>query len=193
MLTLASASVTRAKMLREVGIEVRAIPSGVDEDIIKEEFRTAARSAEDLAEALAEAKARAIDQPGYILGADQILSFGDETFDKAQSLREARDQLMRLRGKEHTLLSAAVIVENGAVLWRRIGRARLRMRDFSDEFLDDYLQKEGESVLETVGGYRIEARGAQLFEEISGDYFSILGLPLLEVLTFLRSRKVLTE
>jgi len=142
---------------------------------------------------LAEAKAKAvaIDRTGLVLGADQVLSFDGETFDKAHDLKEVRGQLQRLRGKQHLLLSAAVIVENGSAVWRRIGRATLTMRDFSDPFLDQYLREEGEAILHSVGGYRIEARGAQLFSEISGDYFSILGLPLLEVLEFLRERKVL--
>jgi len=178
-------------MLRDVGLKIEAVASKVDEDAVKVKFRQAGRSADDLADALAEAKALAIDRPGLVLGADQILSFEGETFDKAHDLDEARNQLMRLRGKQHTLLSAAVIAENGIVIWRRIGRVTLTMRDFSDAFLDQYLQQEGATVLETVGGYRIEAHGAQLFSGISGDYFSILGLPLLDVLDFLRSREVL--
>lgn len=193
MLILASASETRAKMLRDVGLDIEAVPSGVDEDNIKDRFRKAGRSAGDLADALAEAKAMAINRSGLILGADQILSFNSKTFDKARDLDEARAQLKRLRGKRHELLSAAVIVENGSVIWRHTGRARLTMRNFSDVFLEDYLRNEGAAVLTNVGGYRIEACGAQLFSGISGDYFSILGLPLLDVLGFLRERKALIE
>jgi len=191
MLTLASASETRAAMLRDAGIEAEAIASGVDEDVLKDHFRKTDRPAEDLADALAQAKALAIDRPGFILGADQILSFGGEIFDKARNHDEARSQLQQLRGKQHALLSAAVIVENGSVIWRRIGRASLTMRNFSDDFLEQYLRGEGDNVMTTVGGYRIEGRGAQLFSSVSGDYFSILGLPLLEVLEFLREKKVL--
>jgi len=191
MLTLASASKTRAKMLRDVGLQVEAFASRVDEDAVKEQFRKSGRTAVDLADALAEAKAMVVKGSGLVLGADQVLCFEGETFDKARNLAEARIQLMQLRGKQHELLSAAVIVENGTVIWRRIGRATLTMRDFSDDFLDNYLREEGETILQSVGGYQIEARGAQLFDGISGDYFSILGLPLLDVLDFLRERKAL--
>lgn len=193
MLTLASASETRAKMLRDVGLEIEAVASGVDEDRIKAESREIGRSAADLANILAEAKARAVNRPGLVLGADQILLFEGETFDKARDLDEARHQLQRLRGKQHELLSAAVIVENGSVIWQRTGRVTLTMRNVTDTFLDTYLREEGEAVLLTVGGYRIEARGAQFFSDIAGDYFSILGLPLLDLLEFLRERKVLIE
>lgn len=191
MLTLASASKTRAKMLHDVGLDIDAIPSGIDEDEIKEQFRKAGRSAEDLAEALATEKAFAVNRTGLVLGADQVLSFEGETFDKARDLDELRTQLTHLRGNRHSLLSAAVIVEDGSIIWGKVGCVSLTMRDFSDKFLDQYLQVEGETLLDTVGGYRIEGRGAQLFSEISGDYFSILGLPLLDVLEFLREKKVL--
>ena len=190
-LILASASETRAKMLRDVGLDIEAIPSGVDEYLIKEKFRKTGRSADDLANALAKEKALSIERPGLILGADQVLSFQGKTFDKARDLEEARSQLRLLRGKEHSLLSAAVIVMDGSVVWEKIGHVTLTMRDFSDQFLEQYLQDEGEATLETVGGYRIEARGAQLFSDIAGDYFSILGLPLLDILEFLRERRVL--
>ena len=193
MLTLASASETRAKMLRDVGLDIETVPSGVDEDEIKNRYRRDKQPADELALALAEAKALAIDRSDLILGADQILSFNGETFDKPQDFEEAKAQLKQLRGMQHELLSAAVIVENGSVIWRHIGRATLTMRNFSDVFLESYIQEEGETVLTTVGGYRIEARGAQLFDAISGDYFSILGLPLLDVLEFLRRREVLIE
>ena len=193
MLTLASASETRAKMLRDVGLDIETVPSGVDEDEIKNRYRRDKQPADELALALAEAKALAIDRSDLILGADQILSFNGDTFDKPQDIDQAKAQLKQLRGVQHELLSAAVIVENGSVIWRHIGRATLTMRNFSDDFLAGYLKEEGETVLATVGGYRIEARGAQLFDAISGDYFSILGLPLLDVLEFLRRRKVLIE
>ena len=193
MLTLASASETRAKMLRDVGLEIETVPSGVDEDEIKNRYQRDKQPADELALALATAKALAIDRSDLILGADQILSFNGDTFDKPQDIDQAKAQLKQLRGVQHELLSAAVIVENGSVIWRHIGRATLTMRNFSDDFLAGYLKEEGETVLATVGGYRIEARGAQLFDAISGDYFSILGLPLLDVLEFLRRRKVLIE
>ena len=193
MLILASASETRARMLRDVGLDIETVPSGVNEGEIKNRYRRDKQPADELALALAEAKALAIDRSDLILGADQILSFNGDTFDKPEDIDEAMAQLKQLRGMQHELLSAAVIVENGSVIWRHIGRATLTMRNFSDDFLEGYLKEERETVLATVGGYRIEARGAQLFDAISGDYFSILGLPLLDVLEFLRSRKVLIE
>ena len=136
MLILASASETRAKMLRDVGLNIETIPSGVDEDEIKEQFRQTGRTANDLAVALAKEKALAIDRSDLILGADQVLSFEGEVFDKAKDLEEARTQLRRLRNSQHSLLSAAVIIENGAVIWEKVGIATLTMRDFSDQFLD---------------------------------------------------------
>lgn len=193
---LASASEARADMLRSAGVDVAIEPARVDEDAIKEAFRAENVAARDLADALAEAKARrvsALHPDALVIGADQVLSFEGETFDKPRDMEEARAQLSRLRGNSHELLSAAVIFAGGAPVWRHIGAARLTMRPFSDAFLDAYLAHEGERVLSTVGGYRIEERGAQLFSRVGGDYFSILGLPLLEMLGFLRVRGVLTE
>ncbi len=196
-LILASASEARAKMLRDADVpDVQAIPAHVDEDAIKQAFRAEGVAARDLADALAEAKAKRVSTkyPGtLVLGADQVLAFEGGIFDKPRDLTDAREQLRRLRGSSHELLSAAVICVDGAPVWRHIGAARLSMRPFTDAFIDAYLAEEGTQVLETVGGYRIEERGAQLFSRISGDYFSILGLPLLEVLGFLRARGVLTE
>lgn len=191
MLTLASTSETRAKMLRDAGVPIETVGSGVDEALIKDQFLQAGRSAAELVMALAEAKVLAVKAEGLVLGADQVLSFNGEIFDKPRDLDEAREQLSRLRGQSHALLSAAAIVEQGVVVWRFTGCVELTMRDFSDEFLDAYIRDEGDALLWTVGGYRIEGRGAQLFSGLSGDYFSILGLPLLEVLQFLRERKAL--
>jgi len=195
-LILASASEARATMLREAGVAVRIVPAHVDEEAIKQAFRAENVTPRDLADALAEAKARRVgaSHPGaLVIGADQVLVSEGTTFDKPRDRAEARAQLMALRGGSHELLSAAVIVEDGVPIWRHIGVARLTMRPFSDAFLDAYLDAEGDAVLSTVGGYRIEGRGAQLFARIAGDYFSILGMPLLEMLGFLRARKVLIE
>jgi septum formation protein len=193
---LASASEARATMLREAGVHVDIVPARVDEDAIKEAFRAEGIAARDLADALAEAKARQVSmQSGdaLVIGGDQVLVADGVTYDKPRDRAEARAQLAALRGGGHELLSAAVIYESGAPVWRHIGAARLTMRPFSDAFLDAYLDAEGDAVLSTVGGYRIEGRGAQLFSRVGGDYFSILGMPLLEVLGFLRARKVLVE
>ncbi len=193
---LASASEARATMLREAGVAVEIMPAHVDEEAIKQSFRAEGVSPRDLADALAEAKARRIGAShpeALVIGADQVLVTGGETFDKPRNRAEARAQLLHLRGGSHELLSAAVITVGGAPVWRHIGAARLTMRPFTEPFLDAYLDAEGDAVLSTVGGYRIEGRGAQLFSRISGDYFSILGMPLLEVLGYLRARNLLVE
>ena len=191
-LILASASATRAKMLRDAGVTVEIVPSGVDEDAIKRTYRAEGRPASDLAIALAEAKAQAVNREGLVLGSDQVLNFNGEVFDKPNDMAAARAQMQSLRGQTHELLSAAVLIRNGETVWQSVGRATLTMRDFTEDFLDTYLAAEGEAVLWTVGGYRIEGIGAQLFERVEGDYFTILGLPLLDVLKALRGKGVIT-
>jgi septum formation protein len=191
-LILASASATRAKMLRDAGVTVEIVPSGVDEDAIKRTYRAEGRPASDLVIALAEAKAQAVNREGLVLGSDQVLNFNGEVFDKPNDMAAARAQMQSLRGQTHELLSAAVLIENGETVWQSVGRATLTMRDFTEDFLDTYLAAEGEAVLWTVGGYRIEGIGAQLFERVEGDYFTILGLPLLDVLKALRGKGVIT-
>ena len=128
-----------------------------------------------------------------MLGADQVLVQAGTLYDKPADLPEARAQLSALRGKTHELLSAAVIYEGGRPVWRHIGRAQLIMREFSDIFLDTYIDRHGDDLLATVGCYKLEADGACLFSRVQGDYFSILGLPLLEVLQFFRTRGVIQE
>ncbi|MCL4156610.1 UNVERIFIED_CONTAM: hypothetical protein GTU68_040740 [Idotea baltica] len=183
-------------MLRDAGVSIEIVPAAVDEDAIKQSYRAEQAPARDLADALAEMKARRVASgrlDALVIGADQILAFEGEMLDKPRDLDDARAQLMKLRGKSHELLSAAVIFDQGAPVWRHIGVARLTMRPFTDDFIDHYLSEEGDAVLSTVGGYRIEGRGAQLFSRVAGDYFSILGLPLLELLGFLRARGALVE
>lgn len=190
-LVLASRSPARAAMLRAAGIAIDLVPARIDEPAITASMYAEGARPRDIADMLAEMKARRVAQrlPGrLVLGADQVLVMEDDMFVKPRSLTEARAQLDRLRGRTHELLSAAVVFEAGAPVWRQIGRARLTMRSFSDAFLDDYLAAEGDALLQTVGCYRLEGRGAQLFIRVEGDYFSILGLPLLEVLSFLRTR-----
>lgn len=195
-LILASASRARAVLLAAAGVEAEAVPARVDEAEAKAALRAEQVTARDQADFLAEMKAVAVSRgnPGRLtLGADQILDFRGAAFDKPEDLAEARAQLLRLRGQRHDLLSAAVVAVDGAPVWRHVGRARLTMRPFTEAFLDAYLDAMGDEVLETVGGYKLEGLGAQLFARVDGDYFTILGLPLIETLGFLRTRGVLTE
>lgn len=190
-LILASASPTRARLLTEAGLKVRVEPAEVDEGAIKQAFRAAGCSAAECAVALAEAKARGIaslyDQ-ALVIGADQLLICDGRWFDKPSGLASARAQLQALRGRMHELITALCIVHNRARIWHTVNRPRLFMREFSDAFLDDYLAAEGTAISGSVGAYRLEGKGVQLFEHIEGDYFAILGLPLLELLGFLRKR-----
>jgi septum formation protein len=193
-LILASSSVARHRLFAAAGLEFVVEPARIDEASIKTRFTVNGRSASDCALALAEAKARqvAADHPGaLVIGADQILVCGGEWFDKPASLAEARSQLQTLRGRVHKLVTAACVVQEQACIWQGERWAKLTMREFSDTFLDAYLAAEGTAVLGSVGAYRLEGRGIQLFAQVEGDYFAILGLPLIELLGFLRERGAL--
>ncbi|HEV2562055.1 MAG TPA: nucleoside triphosphate pyrophosphatase [Rhizomicrobium sp.] len=195
-LILASASRSRAQMLKTAGVPFEIIPAHVDEESVKQSLLAENASARDVADALAELKAVRISasHPGaLVLGADQVLVFGSELVSKCGTLEEAVVLLRRLRGKSHELISAAVLAKDGAPIWRHVDKAVLRMRAFSDEFLKEYLAGEGEGLLSGVGCYRLESRGAQLFERIDGDYFTILGLPLIALLTALRQQGILAQ
>ncbi len=193
---LASGSVIRAEMLRNAGVVVETQVARVDEAMVKRAMLEDGASARDLADVLAEMKARRVaarNGDALVLGADQVLVCDGKVYDKPETVADARAQLAALRGKTHELLSAAVIFENGAPVWRFVGKVRLTMRDFTDAFLDTYVAGTGEELLTTVGGYKLESTGAQVFSRVEGDYFSVLGLPLLEVLGFLRTRGVCLE
>jgi septum formation protein len=191
-LILASTSSTRAKLLSAAGLAFHAERPPVDEEAAKASLRAEGLTARDQADALAELKALAVSRRmrGMVLGADQMLALEGKPFDKPRDMAEARAQLRALRGKTHTLITATVIAVDGAPIWRRIETPNLTMRDFSDAFLDDYLATMGDAALDTVGAYQLEGRGAQLFSAVEGDYFSILGLPLLAVLGFLREHGI---
>ena len=189
-LVLASKSVARAAVLKGAGLSFEQITAGVDEESIKSSLRAEGAPPSRQADLLAETKALrvSISQNGVILGADQMLDLDGEGFDKPSSRDEACEQLKRLRGKTHILQTALVACIEGAPVWRHLSQPRLRMRNFSDRFLEDYLDAAGPSALDSVGAYQIEGRGAQLFDRVDGDYFSILGLPLLPLLQWLRDR-----
>jgi septum formation protein len=195
-LILASASTARAAMLRAAGVEFTAIPASIDEGAIKRRFRDGGETAASCAMALAQAKARAVaakHADSIVIGADQILVAGDEWFDKPADLAGAAVQLRRLSGRSHILATAACAVQGDSCLWTAMAAPELTMRHIGESFLALYIEAEGEAVLGSVGAYRIEGRGAQLFSRIEGDHFSILGLPLLELLAFLRGRGLLGE
>jgi septum formation protein len=195
-IVLASASEIRLRLLRAAGLEVSAVAAGVDEAEIKESFRREGYDAGACASALAEAKAKRVSlrQPEkLVVGADQMLVCPAGWLDKPADRAAARAQLSELRGKRHELVTAVCVVKTGAVLWHKVERAFLYMRAFSDDFLDRYLDAAGETALASLGGYQLEGMGAQLFARIEGDYFTILGLPLLPLLDFLRVQGALAS
>jgi septum formation protein len=188
-LILASASPTRRRLLEQAGLEFSAETAPIDEEEAKLALESEGASAAALAETLAELKATAVSRRhpgGFVIGADQVLDCEGRRYDKPRDEAAARAQLMALRGRSHQLISALVVARNGERLWHHVDRARLTMRPFSPAFLDDYLARSLPGILTSVGAYQLEGRGAQLFSRIEGDYFTILGLPLLPLLDFLR-------
>ena len=188
-ITLASSSPFRKALLVNAGIDVEAVPSDVDERALEAPLRGSGVSPEDVALVLAEAKAVDVSgkKPGaLVLGCDQTLSLGDEVFHKPADMEGARRHLLALSGKTHQLNSAAVLVRDGEVLWRHVGIANLTMRSLDPAFIGRHLARVGDKALGSVGAYQIEGEGIQLFEAIDGDYFTIVGLPLLAVLAELR-------
>lgn len=192
---LASGSASRRAVLAAAGIEAEAIKPNVDEDSIKAALRADGASVRDQAMALAELKAVKISRtrPGLVIGGDQMLNLSEVAFDKPKDLAEAKSHLQRLSGQPHHLETALVICQNGEPIWRHLARPKLKVRILSDAFIDDYIEACGKALLSTVGAYQLEGRGAQLFETIEGDFFSILGLPLLPLLEYFRTRGILTS
>ncbi len=192
-LVLASASAARRQMLAAAGLAVVVDPAGLDEDAIKTEYRD---DPGRCATVLAVAKAGHVSprHPGcLVIGADQTLDCGGTWLDKPHDAADARRQLASLRGRGHVLHAGVAVIRDGDVLWQHVEAAELTMRDFSDAFLDDYLAALGDQVCAMVGAYALEGLGVQLFERIDGDYFTILGLPLLPLMGFLRDRGVVAS
>ena len=191
-LILASKSAARRAMLEGAGVPFSVQGADVDEDAVKATHDPA--DAAGLAVELARVKALAVsrrDPEAWVLGADQTLAFAGGLVSKAASLDEARERLKAMRGRSHYLHSGAALACNGQVVWSGVDTATMRVRDFSDAFLESYLAAEGAGLLACVGSYRLEGMGSQLFEAVEGDYFTVLGLPLWPVLVELRRAGVL--
>lgn len=195
-LILASKSSSRLKVLMSAGLDVKAIPSHVGEAEIKTQMLLEGARADEIAEKLASEKARKVSEAypnHYIIGGDQILMCEDELFDKARDLDEVEKHLKFFRGKLHSLVTSVVIYKNEELVWTHTSIPKLHMRNFSNNFLANYIKTNGDNLLNSVGCYFIEESGGQLFSKIDGDYYSILGMPLLPLLTKLRELKLIDE
>ena len=196
-IVLASASRTRRSLLEGAGVPHIVEPSRVDEEEMKTGLRAEGVSPVEMAEVLSEAKAMYVSRKhpdAMVLGADQILALGEDTFDKPVDREDALSQLQRLRGHKHELISYAVIVRGGQRIWQAVDRAKLVVRaDASDAFFDAYLDAAGDDAFNGPGGYRVESLGVQLFSAIDGAHYTILGLPLLALLDYLRANGILEK
>ena len=193
---LASGSAIRAHLLRQIGLRFEVVRPKVDEQAVKEAMQHERARARDIADALAELKAIKVSasNPGaLVIGSDQVLVHEGQIFNKPETRKDAEDQLAELSGKEHRLLTAAVIAEDGQPQWRVIGEARLTMKALTDQFIARYLDRNWPDVSDSVGAYKLEAEGARLFSRITGNHFTILGLPLLELCGYLELRGVFED
>lgn len=195
-IVLASGSAARQRLLRAAGIGFVVDVAHIDETAVIESLAAEKAPPRDVADVLAELKAVKVSArhpQDFVVGADQVLSVGTVLFQKPGTMAAARAQLQQLRGRTHVLSSAVSVARGGSVIWRDVQEARLTMRDFSDPFLDAYLAETGEDILGSVGAYHVEGRGIQLFSRIEGDTFTILGLPMLPLIDFLRTHGMLTS
>ena len=193
---LASASSTRQDVLRNAGLSFEILPANIDEDSVKKKMRADGCSVKDTAQRLSDLKAQKVSEQtreAFVVGADQMLESDGRWFDKPRNVRDARDQLMSLRGGKHRLFSSVSVALNGAVLFRHGESSLMTMRYFSDRFIAAYLESEKDDVCQSVGGYKLEGRGIQLFANVEGGYFDILGLPLLPLLAFLRTQGIVGD
>lgn len=189
---LASTSNIRGKILSNAGITFSVVDPAIDETEVKASM--ADQSAENTSRKLARIKSEKVSgqiRDALVIGADQVLGLEGQIFNKPASRQEADNQLRKFRGNTHTLFSAVSCTTAGAEVWSHCAVAQLKMRNFTDEFLSSYLDARQDHYLTSVGGYKLEESGVQLFEKIEGDYFAILGLPLLPLLDYLRQRKII--
>ncbi|MEW2912084.1 nucleoside triphosphate pyrophosphatase [Leisingera sp. JC11] len=195
-IVLASGSEIRAHLLRQAGIDFETDVPRLDEDAIKMALLAEQAPPRDIADALAEAKARKISgkHPGkLVLGCDQVLDFEGNLLSKPVSAEEALRQLKDMRGKRHMLLSAAVIYRDGEPVWRHVGQVRLVMRACTDSYLEEYVTRNWDSIRHAVGAYKLEEEGVRLFASIDGSYFNVLGLPLMELISYLGLQGVIEQ
>ena len=187
-IVLASASEIRRTCLMRAGLNVESVPARVDEDAIKDALILDGATPRNIADALAEAKAQKVGRKrpeALVLGCDQVLDFDGRLISKPESKEDAIRQLNAMKGAAHKLFSAAVIYEDARPVWRHVGQSRLWMRDMSEGWIDGYVDRNWDSIQHSVGAYKLEEEGVRLFTRIEGDYFNILGLPLLEILSYL--------
>ena len=191
---LASGSEIRATLLRNAGVEFEVIIPRVDEATMKASLIAEGASPRDIADALAEMKALRVASKhpdALVIGCDQVLEFRGNLLSKPTGLEDAISQLIMLRGQQHKLLSAIVVYENSEPVWRHVGQVRLLMRDLSDDYIAKYMSRNWPGIADSVGSYKLEQEGSRLFSRIEGDYFTVLGLPLLELVGFLTQRGVI--